>query len=298
MSPKNEPRPTKADRTAQAREKARLIREAQLKREKRNSWLIRGGVLAAAVVIVVIIALVVLQTQKTNEPVADSGPVAANTNAYGGVTFGTGGALIAPTTTATTVDVTALPAAPTAAPAKAFDLEKIGIQASASGKPVQVVMYIDFMCPHCAAFEQQFGEQLKGWQDAGKITVEYRPTGLLDRFSSGTNYSSRAGAAAACVASTSPEKYKAYFDSLFTHQPAENSKGLDNATLKQMAADVGAKDIGSCVDAKTYRPYVKYTTASAIAHGVTGTPTVFVDGKQWQDGQFGDFATAIINAKK
>ena len=69
MSSKNEPRLSKAERTAQAREQAKVIRDAQLKKEKRNGWLIRGGVLLAAVAVIVIIALIVINTHKSNEPV-------------------------------------------------------------------------------------------------------------------------------------------------------------------------------------------------------------------------------------
>ena len=301
MSPQNEPRMTKAERTAQAREKAKLIREAQLKKEKRNSWLIRGGVLVAAVVVVVIIALIVIQTQKGNEPVAATGAVPANANAYGGVTVGKGGAVIAPTTTAKTVDINAVPPMPTAAPTSVADPGKIGIKASASGQPVQVVGYLDLMCPACNQFEQTYGPELDSLRDEGKVTVEYRVLPFLDRFSSGTNYSSRAAAAAACVVDKSPDKYKAFLDSLYANQPKENSKGLDNASLEKFATEAGAASISSCVDAKTYRPYVAYTGAVAGAAGVNATPTVFVDGQQWMPdkvNQFSTFLKTVMAAKK
>lgn len=293
MSPTNEPQMTKAERTAQAREKARLIREAQLKKEKRNSWLIRGGVLAAAVAIVVIIALVVIQTQKGNEPIASSGPVPANANAYGGVTVGKNGAVVPPATTEKTVDTSKVPAQPTAAATAVADPATIGIKASASGKPAQVVMYLDFMCPACNNFEKTFGAGLDTLRNEGKITVEYRPLPFLDRFSSGTNYSSRSAAAAACVVDQSPDKFKAYLDSLYANQPAENSKGLDNATLEKLATEAGAASITSCVDAKTYRPFVAYTGALGAAAGINATPTLFVDGKQWDPKKVQDFSTFI-----
>ncbi|WP_104091831.1 thioredoxin domain-containing protein [Arthrobacter sp. GMC3] len=298
MSSKNQPRLTNAERTALARQQAKTIRDAQLKKEKRNSWLIRGGVLAAAVAIVVIIALIVIQTNKANEPIASTGPVPANTNVYGGIAFGKDGVLIPPTTTETSVDTAKLPAQPTAAATKASGLDEIGIKATAAGKPAQAVIYLDFMCPACQGFEQQYGDQLTKWQNDGTITLEYRPLNFLDRFSSGTNYSSRAAAAAACVADTAPDKYKAFFDSLFAGQPKENSKGLDNATLVKMAADAGAGDINSCVNDKTYRPYVANTSALASAHGVNATPTVFIDGQQWQQGSLPDFVNGIVAAKK
>lgn len=298
MAPQNSPRPTKAERTAQAREQARLIREAQQKKEKRNGWLLRGGVLVAAVVIVVVVALFIVQAQKGNEPVASSGPVPANANVNGGIVLGKNNAVLPPTTTAGSVDAATVPPAPAKQPTAATGLESIGIKASAAGKPVQIVAYVDFLCPACKNFEQQYGAQLQQWQDSGKATVEYRPTGLLDGFSS-TNYSSRAAAAAACVVAATPEKFKAYFDALYAQQPPENGAGLDNATLKKIATEVGAGDIGSCVDAKTYRPFVAHTTKSAIAHGVSGTPTVFVNGQQYPgQGDFAAFATGIMNAKK
>lgn len=299
MSPKNDPRLSKAERTTQAREQAKAIRDAQLKKEKRKGWLIRGGVLAAAVAIVVIIALIVIQTNKANEPVASTGPVPTNMNSYGGITLGADGAVIKPTTTETTVDIDKVGTPPTAQVEKAFDLEKIGIRPSAAGEPIQTVVYFDFMCPFCGNFEKQYGAQLKSLASEKKITVEYRALGFLDRFSSGTNYSSRAGAAAACVADKSPDKYQAFLDLLFVNQPAENSKGLDNATLKKYASDVGAADISSCVDEKTFRPYMANTTALATAHGISGTPTVFMDGAQWKTPEtFDDFLAKALAAKK
>ena len=73
--------------------------------------------------------------------------------------------------------------------------------------------------------------------------------------------------------------------------------------MKKLATDTGAKSIDKCVDDKTYRPYVKYTTQQAAAIGVTGTPTVFVEGKQWGKGDsaqtpFDQYLQAAVDAKK
>ncbi len=175
-----------------------------------------------------------------------------------------------------------------------------GAEAEA-GKPVKVVLYVDFICPVCKNFETQYNEQLTTLRNEGKISVEYRALGFLDNRSS-TNYSSRAANAAACVVNDSPEKYAEFVDSLFANQPAEGSAGLSDDKLKTMATDIGAKNIGTCIDEKTYRPFVKFTTKQAAAIGVTGTPTVFVDGQQWGKGAsaqtpFPDFLQAAITAK-
>ncbi|WP_306638144.1 DsbA family protein [Pseudarthrobacter siccitolerans] len=294
MSPANEVRKSKAERTADAREKARLIREEQLKKDKRNKLLIGWGIVAAVVAILVVVALVVTTSMKQNGPVADQGPTPANGNAHGGVT------LLANTEVAkldpATVDAAAVGEPPQAAPA---EVVAPGAEAEA-GKPVKVVLYIDFICPVCKNFEAQYNEQLTSLRNEGKITVEYRALGFLDSRST-TNYSSRAANAAACVVNESPEKYAEFVDALFANQPAEGGAGLSDDKLKSMASDIGV-DINSCVDEKTYRPFVKFTTKEASAIGVTGTPSVFVEGRQWGKGAsaqtpFPEFLQAAIDAK-
>jgi protein-disulfide isomerase len=294
MSPANEPRQSKAERTAAAREKAREIREAQLKKDKRNKLLIGWGIVAAVVAIIVIVALVVTSNIKNNAPVADEGPTPANGNVHGGVTL-LANTAVAKTDPAT-VKLSDLPSAPATPPTT---VTAPGAEAEA-GKPVKVVLYIDFICPVCKNFEAQYNDQLTSLRNDGKITVEYRALGFLDSRST-TNYSSRAANAAACVVNESPEKYSDFVNALFAKQPAEGSAGLSDNDLKKMASDMGV-DIGSCVDDKTYRPFVKFTTKEASAIGVTGTPTVFVDGKQWGKGDsaqtpFPDFLQAAIAAK-
>src|SRR3954469_25641598 len=296
MSPANEVRKSKAERTAEAREKARLIREEQAKKDKRNKLLIGWGIVAAVVAVLVVVALVVTNSLKTNAPVADQGPTPANANIHGGVT------LLANTDVAksdpATVDANSLGEAPKTPPA---EVVAPGAEAEA-GKPVKVVLYVDFICPVCKNFETQYNDQLTSLRNDGKITVEYRPLGFLDSRST-TNYSSRAANAAACVANTSPEKYSDFVDQLFAKQPAEGGAGLSDTELKKMAADVGAAGIDQCVDDKTYRPYVKHTTQEATVIGVTGTPTVFVDGKQWGTGEsaqipFDQFLQSAVDAKQ
>jgi protein-disulfide isomerase len=295
MSPANEIRKSKAERTSEAREKARLIREDQLKKDKRNKLLIGWGIVVAVVAILAVVALVVTTTMRQNAPIADQGPTPANGNVNGGIT------LLANTDVAklqpATVDAASVGEPPQTAPA---EVVAPGAEAEA-GKPVKVVLYIDFICPVCKNFEAQYNEQLTSLRNEGKISVEYRALGFLDSRSS-TNYSSRAANAAACVVNESPEKYAEFVDSLFAKQPAEGGAGLSDNDLKKMATDIGAKPIDTCVDEKTYRPFVKFTTKQAAAIGVTGTPTVFVDGQQWGKGAsaqtpFPDFLQAAIAAK-
>ncbi|WP_394941920.1 DsbA family protein [Psychromicrobium sp. YIM B11713] len=307
MSSQNQPKMTKAERTAAAREQARLIREAAVKKQKRNGWFIRGGVVIAALAIIAVVTLIVVTTMQNNAPIANSGPVPANANAFGGVTIGKDGKVTPPAQTAGNVDTNNIPtaaAAPTptgTASAAARDLGSIGIKASAAGQPVSIVVYIDFICPVCKVFETANASVLKEFADQGKVTFEYRPTGLLDQQST-TNYSSRAAAAAACVANNNPEKYLDFFTKLYENQPSEGSAGLSNDQLKQYAKDLGA-NIDSCVDDRTYRPLVNFVTKQAGLSGINATPTIYVDGQKFEgnaQAQFTDFKAfvqGIIDAK-
>ncbi|MEO5320942.1 DsbA family protein [Arthrobacter sp. CC3] len=295
MSAANEPRKSKAERTAEAREKAREIREAQLQKDKRNKLLIGWGIVVAVVAILAIVALVVSSNIRNNAPVADEGPTPANGNIHGGVTLLANSEVVK--SDPATVNVKDVPSKPETPPA---EVKAPGAEAEA-GKPVKVVVYIDFICPVCKRFETTYNEQLTSLRNEGKISLEYRPLGFLD-LQSTTNYSSRAANAAACLVNDSPEKYSDFVNALFEKQPAEGSAGLSDDDLKKMATDVGAKSIDTCVEEKKYRPYVKVATQEAAAIGVTGTPTAFVDGKQWGKGDSANtdlipFIQAAMDAK-
>ncbi|MDR6986261.1 protein-disulfide isomerase [Paenarthrobacter nitroguajacolicus] len=274
MSPANEQRLSKAERTAQAREKARAIREEQLKKDKRNKLLVGWGIVVAVVVIIAVVAFVVIGNAKNNAPIADQGPTPANGNVHGGVTLLANSEVVK--TEPATVNVADVPEPLASKPAT---VAVPGGEAEA-GKPVKVVAYIDFICPVCKRFETTYGESLTNLRNEGKISLEYRPLGFLDQQST-TNYSSRAANAAACVVNSSPEKYADFFNLLFERQPAEGSAGISDNDLKGMATEVGAANIDSCIDSKQFRPWVKVATQEAAAIGITGTPTVFIDGKQW-----------------
>lgn len=140
-----------------------------------------------------------------------------------------------------------------------------------------VAVYIDFMCPICNQFEQQYGAELAKAAEDGKITLEYHPIEILDHLSQGTDYSSRAAGAAFCVAEEAPDKTLDYITTLFENQPAENSTGLSDEQLASYAKEVGADGATSCITDGTYR---KWGTAQTQKNDITGTPTIEINGKR------------------
>jgi len=277
----NAPRPTKAERTATAREKARQIREEQQRREKRNSLLLRWGILGAVVAIIVIVALVVISNTRGSIP--DAGPAPQHGNVNGGFVLTKAGMQA---TDSHTVDVAKIPAP--ASTGSDGAIVPAGIKAAAKGQPAQIVVYADMGCPICKQFEAQYSDYLQGLVTDGKATVEYRLATFLDRAST-TNYSSRAANAMACVADEKPEAFNTYLTELFAQQPEEGSAGLDNATLAQIAESAGAPGMSSCIDSDEFRPWAKFTNQTFNDYQVGGTPTIYVQGKKWDGATQPDF---------
>ena len=152
----------------------------------------------------------------------------------------------------------------------------------------EVSIFVDFQCPVCKNFEEQYGEALETAASEGRITLSYHPIAILDRYSQGTEFSSRSAGAAVCVAESNPDLYLDYAQTLFDNQPAENTSGLTTQQLADFATQVGADDAVSCITDETYR---KFGKAQAQKNEVNGTPTVEVNGKRLDLQDAADFKT-------
>ncbi|MBO0909874.1 MULTISPECIES: DsbA family protein [Arthrobacter] len=285
------PKPSKADRTAAAREQARALREAQKKKERRNKLLVRWGVVVAVVAVIVIVALIVINSVRSgNGADAQTGESPANANEYGGITV-TSTTSLEPTEPFS-VDVASLPEAPS--DAKEDAPVPPGIEAAEAGQPVPIVAYVDVNCVHCADFEKAYNSQIATWLDAGEVTFEYRTVAFLDR-GSPTNYSSRGANAAACVADTNPESYWDFMSAIFANY--DNGE-IKNAELADMAESVGAGDASDCIQNDGFRAFVNYADRLARVDYVSGTPTVYVNGAESNPNDFTAAVEAAIEATK
>ncbi len=157
-----------------------------------------------------------------------------------------------------------------------------GFVMGAFGAPASMVVYEDFQCPNCKSFEDKFGATVQKYVTGGKLNVEYRPIAILDRMSQGTNYSSRSLNAAACVSnSTDVKTFKAFHDLLYKNQPAENTPGLSDDQLVAYAKQAGADSpaVSTCIKNDTFKDWAASATEAASKDGVSGTPTVRLNGK-------------------
>jgi protein-disulfide isomerase len=143
--------------------------------------------------------------------------------------------------------------------------------------PIVIDAYEDFQCPFCRMFEEQSGATLRQLAIEHVASVVYHPLAFLDAAST-TQYSSRAASASGCAADAG--RFAEFHDILYINQPPEGTAGLSDKQLIELGTSLGIDDpdFPRCVAAHAYLPWTAYVTASAIARGVQGTPTVLVNG--------------------
>jgi len=142
--------------------------------------------------------------------------------------------------------------------------------------------YIDFMCPVCNQFEQIYGEAINGLVEDGTITLNIHPISILDRASSGTEYSTRSANAMYCVAAADGTAAVPFMQALFANQPAEGSTGLTDEQILSIAEEVGVTGIDACVNDGEYAGFVTaMTEQTPVAPGASGigTPTIAINGE-------------------
>lgn len=152
-----------------------------------------------------------------------------------------------------------------------------------STAPVTVTIYEDFMCPFCGDFEAATAPLLEGHIAEGDVQVHYKVLSFLDRYSNGTDYSTRAMSALGVVLDESgPEVAARFHDLLFEEQPEEGSEGLSDDTLVELAVQAGADAdaVDGPIRELRFEQWVQNATDAASKDGVSSTPTVLVDGEQ------------------
>lgn len=168
--------------------------------------------------------------------------------------------------------------------------------AAGAAEPVKVVLYEDFLCPGCGALEQSAGSFLSGAVESGEIEIEYRPYSFLLQQST-NEYSQRAWNAAACVYDKGGAKaFKDFHDILFANQPEEGSAGPEDPELIDFAQQAGVTGIDACIDKRKFGRWIEDAKDKGTDDGVSGTPTIQIDGKDVEGPNRTIATVAIIQA--
>jgi len=277
-------RPSKDERRAKARQKARKIRLRHEKKERRKRVLLQGTIALTVVAIIAIIAVVLIDSERPVGP----GP---RNMASDGIRIGE--------------DFTAV-----TTPALAAGASPLVPEANAAGV-VDIQIALDYLCLVCAEFEATNADFIRTLVESGAATIEYRPIAVLTSRSAGTEYSLRAANAAACVANSAPDSFFEFNERLFADQPDEGTPGLDDSRLIELAAASGAGSavIEDCVTERTFESWVKIVTDRALkgplairdaeVDRIEAPPAIFVNGQKFEFSypfNQGEFAQFVLQA--
>ncbi len=135
--------------------------------------------------------------------------------------------------------------------------------------PVELTVYEDFHCPHCADFAEEFGPVLDAARDAGRLQLVVWPMSFIDEGST------RAARAMGCAtASGFGERYhRGLFANAQLKWNADQLLELANRSTTTVPGSFLA-----CVQGQETAGWADSVNAAADAAGVTGTPTLFLDG--------------------
>ncbi|MFG2698294.1 DsbA family protein [Kitasatospora sp. NPDC051984] len=232
----------KSAKTVSARERLKQAQQAEALRAKRRRALTIGISVVAAVAVIAGGTTLAVNASKNSD--SASGPIAVPANATG---------------PDSTVVVYGNPDA-----------------------PHTLAVYEDFRCPVCEAFETSSGPAAKELADQGQYKIEYHLAAFLDNNLGGKG-SKTALAAAGAALNEGVDKFKQFHDVLYANQPAETSDAFGDVNhILDLAGQVPGLKTEAFTKAVTEGTYKNWATKVAAAFnksGVTGTPTVKLDGK-------------------
>ncbi len=106
--------------------------------------------------------------------------------------------------------------------------------------PVQLAIFCDPQCPHCAEFESTDGDRLAAALASGRVTLTYRWMTFLDgRHHNDVSARLVNALFLAADPATSPTAYQAFVQDLYRHQSAD---GPSNDAVAAMARESGLPD--------------------------------------------------------
>ncbi|MFF4745529.1 DsbA family protein [Streptomyces sp. NPDC047980] len=157
------------------------------------------------------------------------------------------------------------------------------------GKPAAkktLEVYEDSRCPICATFEQAVGETVKKDVDAGKYKLKYIGATFIDNSDNGEG-SKNALSALGAALDVSPEAFMDYKAALYSanfHPKESDDKFAEDAYLLEVAGSVDAlknnAEFKKNVENGTFDPWALKMSKTFDDSGVSGTPTLKMDGKK------------------
>lgn len=162
--------------------------------------------------------------------------------------------------------------------------------------PVLVEVWEDFQCPACRTYSTEIEPLItENYVEQGNVRYVFRHFPFLDQRVP-SNESQQSANASMCAAEQ--ERFWDYHDMLFANWNGENIGAFSDKRLVAFAEALGLDMDGfnTCFQENRYRDEITRDKAEGEQVGVSGTPSIFVDGQQIRPGfvpSYQDISTAI-----
>jgi protein-disulfide isomerase len=147
--------------------------------------------------------------------------------------------------------------------------------------PVTIVEFSDFQCPHCSRLQPVLKQVLDEYPNEVKLVFKHYPlsTHKLARH-----------AVRAAEAAREQGKFWEMHDLIFA-----NSSSLTESSFTGFAEELNLDTERFIADynSKKYEELLEYDLDAGRRSGVTGTPSLYMNGKRMQRRSFADFKAAI-----
>jgi protein-disulfide isomerase len=157
-----------------------------------------------------------------------------------------------------------------------------GLSLGDPNAPVTIDVFEDFQCPACKSFTENTEPLvIQDLVATGKARYVFHNYSFLDGSGAGNNgESDRAANAAMCA--SEQDKFWDMHSILYANWNGENQGAFSNRRLQAMAESIGLDmaAFNSCFDANKYETEIQADFDLGEQMGVSGTPTVFVNGQR------------------
>jgi protein-disulfide isomerase len=162
--------------------------------------------------------------------------------------------------------------------------------------PVVIEVFEDFQCPACKTFAETVEKELvaSDYITSGLVYVQFRQFPFIDD-GVATRESDQSANASMCALEQG--RFWEYHDMLYANQNGENKGAFVDRRLVAFAEALGLdmKQFNDCFEQNTYRSEIESDIEIGRTYGVTGTPSIFVNGAQVTPGYVPTY-DELINA--
>lgn len=174
---------------------------------------------------------------------------------------------------AITGDIIPFGAKPFAKDKATLDKGITGPERGPKNSPVTIVEFGDLQCPACRAAQPTVDQLIQAEPNA-RFVFQNFPLPQLH------NWAMKGALYADCVAHASNDAFWKFLGTVYTRQPEITAENVD-AKLTEIATESGVKgeDIAACAVKPETRAHVDASLALGKEVDVTGTPTLFINGR-------------------